>query len=257
MAEAKVQDTDLWVCISSKGATGIKELMLAECVLAQMKRNHEDASEDDILGVQFMFEMKCWIVYTASMEAKARLLSLGSISPKDKQLAITEFRAGTGFKQTRLTRLSIHGIPLHVTNKEVGEWLDQFLVRDGEVMFAKAKKRAERSTFENLLSGNRFCFASQINTSIPRYTKFTMVEPLQSKEKNPALVEANIVVFHDGQVVNCRFCFQEHEVQECPQRRPRRRLEEVVCHRCHFVGHFMRDCPMKEQARPQLTMTTG
>ena len=62
--------------------------------------------------------------------------------------------------------------------------------------FIQKKNRSER--FNKFFSGNRICSTKIFKKPIPRYTKFNMIDPLQTDQRNPKLLEIDIVVYHEG-----------------------------------------------------------
>ncbi len=76
-------------------------------------------------------------------------------------------------------RISIHGFPFHITDREVEGWVDSFAVRSTDVckhdVMTKAK---EVSCFKHLLSGHRYCYASSIFRDVPRFTTYEMPNPM-------------------------------------------------------------------------------
>ena len=59
---------------------------------------------------------------------------------------------------------------------------------------------------------------------------------------NPGLIDLKIVVYHEGQDINCSSCLaDDHQVQECPERQNKRR-DSPRCYRCNEIGHIARNC---------------
>ena len=93
----------------------------------------------------------------ANEQSKVKLLALSTLTINNKQHNLVGFNQFEVTKPT--TRISIHGIPLHVPDSEIEQWLDQYIIRDTPVQLAYVKN--PENTFRQLLSGNRFCYESK------------------------------------------------------------------------------------------------
>ena len=233
-----MKNINLWLRLDARGVGRVFEGEIAsltyETLLQEFGQNLVKPS--DILGVQFLPPQQCWIIYMANMEAKMRLVSIGTLSIKNKQVEITDF-VTVGINAPS-TRISIHGIPMHVGDEEIAQWVDQYAIRDSPVIPAEVKLKG--NNFMKLYSGNRYCCAKRIITPIPRYVKFLISDPLQFRKPNPDLLQLVITVYHDDQPVNCKKCLDlDHTFDYCPKRQISRNRQ---CHVCGEVGHLARNC---------------
>ena len=113
----------------------------------------------------------CCMVHCINLTVKGRILSLGTLEVENKQYPLYDF-CKVGLPKS--TRVSIHGIPLHVEDEEISQWLENYLVIDGKVQLGTINKKKNPSErFNKLFSGNRFCYTKEIKKPIPRYTKLT------------------------------------------------------------------------------------
>ena len=119
-------------------------------------------------------------------------------------------------------RLYIHGIPLHVDEREIEQWVDTFATRVSGVE-AVQKTTPLLGAF---LNGNRYCYISKILEPKPRYSTFDMQNPCNPTQ----LIATNITMYYEGQTVNCKLCKDEsHTIEDCPaRRRPTSNLETVL-----------------------------
>ncbi len=216
--EDHLKDTECWIQIQARGMDRLSEIELANILLDSVcdGDNTDTVTPGNILGVQFY--QGSWIIYTDSKMTKAKILSVSSIIVNGKQFEMTDFT--TARSKPSGIRVSIHGIPYNVSDAELETWVDSWAKRCSPVMRAKAKSRNAEATnrFEHLYSGNRFCYVSEVREPQPRFTTYSMPNPLKPSE----LIDTNITLYHDGQEVNCRRCrATDHTVQECPGARTR------------------------------------
>ncbi|XP_078687289.1 uncharacterized protein LOC144919654 [Branchiostoma floridae x Branchiostoma belcheri] len=79
--------------------------------------------------------------------------------------------------------------------------------------------------------GHRFCYVSKIRESFPRYTTYSIPDPMDVN----SLMDVEVTIFHDGQKVNCKSCkADDHVFSDCPHR--------VTCHNCGKKGHIRKWC---------------
>lgn len=233
-----MKDTKLWVKINATGMQRLSELDMAKTIFstAQEVLGTETFAPENILGVQYMNAYKAWIVYPKNIAAKAMILSLNSIPVNNVTYPVCDFsRVGM---RTKSLRVSIHGIPQHVDDAEIE---DEHMIRDSSVQKAKVKG-AENSPFPYLYSGNRFCYVTRVFKDIPRFTNFTMADPEDSKK----LVTTKVVIYYDGQPINCRICQDlAHQVEDCPKNTYG---TGPNCYKCGQLGHIKKDCPLTAAA---------
>ena len=124
-----MKNINLWLRLDAHGVGRVFEGEIAsltyETLLQEFGQNLVKPS--DILGVQYLPPQQCWIIYMANMEAKMRLVSIGTLSIKNKQVEITDF-VTVGINAPS-TRISIHGIPMHVGDEEIAQRVDQYACR--------------------------------------------------------------------------------------------------------------------------------
>ena len=238
-------NTRLWVRLDARGMERITELQLATIIYQTLNEEYKDnpVSPDEILGTQYLQPQRCWIIYMANEQSKVKLLALSTLTINNKQHDLVDFNQVGVTKPT--TRISIHGIPLHVPDSEIEQWLDQYIIPDTPVQLAYVKNPG--NTFKQLLSGNRFCYAKQIITPIPRFVKYMIPDPLQIDLPNPELMEINVVIYHSDQPINCKHCHNlMHTFPDCPKRKLTAKTEERErrCYRCSHTGHVAVNCPM-------------
>lgn len=229
--EAILKDYKNWIKIDAKGMKNVSELELATIVYNTAHAELESRiSPDDILCAQ-LFE-KEWIVYCSGQVAKARILSVSTVTVQGKTFQMNEF-------SQKSTRISIHGLPLHITDREVETWVDSFAVRVTNVqkhdVMTKVK---EASCFTKLWSGHRFCYASSIYKDVPRFTTYDMPDPMQPTE----LKSANVTIYFNDQTINCKYCKEPtHKIDDCPILATKK--SKVKCYACSAMGHRSQECP--------------
>jgi len=238
----KLQDTSLWLSIEAKGMPKLSEFDIVEALYDSVISELGDGSvnPEDILGAQFLAKQRTWLINFACEDAKAKAISIGRIVVNNKSYAILDFqRAGIKDKQIRI---SIHGIPHHIPDHEVAQWVDSKADRSTTVMRHQKRNRNSDSPFQHLYSGHRFCYVSKIRESFPRYTTYSIPDPIDET----SLMDVEVTIFHDGQRVNCKSCkAEDHAFSDCPHR--------VTCHNCGKKGHIRKWCRAEKSDAPTET----
>ena len=104
--------------------------------------------------------------------------------------------------------MSIHGIPMGITEEELEVWVDKWADRTTNVQRAKAKKsdNPRDKDFDHMMNGHRFCYISKIKYSekpIDRYSTYSRPDP-----ENPRnLTTIKITTYLEGHAINCRKCW--------------------------------------------------
>ena len=185
-------------------------------------------SPDDILCAQYYD--RSWIIYTTGQVAKARILSVANITVHGKTFQLSEFGKDS-------IRISIHGIPMHISDKEVQQWVDSFAIRTTEVQKHDILVKHDSKTFKTLYSGHRFCYASQITKDLPRFTSYGISNPMKPTE----LISIDVAVYFNNQTINCKHCKDiNHKSEKCPMMREKQ--NERKCFICAAPGHISSNC---------------
>lgn len=208
--EAALKNHALWVGLSCTGMPFSTELEMLNVVRGQVETitgNHLAVS--DFLSVQrIMTSEPLYIFYCKDPAVKTKLMSCVSVEVGGREYQLIDMATTSGFGN-KGSRISIHGIPFSVTDSEIESWVDEWATRSSKVMKAKAKPKQNQD--HNLLNGNRFCYASRINEHLPRYSVYSIPDPLQPT----SLVDIQITVYYDNQPINCRKCLEDHETKDC------------------------------------------
>ena len=211
--EDALKDHTLWVGLPCKGMPFMQEMDLLMIIVDQVYNSGSELMNGDILSVQrLLVGDPMYILYCKSNEVKAKVLSLVTVQVRNQEYELTNFvnnKEGFGAKSKRV---SIHGIPFSVDDVDIAAWVDTWASRSSNVIKAKAKPKDDPS--HNLLNGNRFCYISSIITDLPRYSKYNIPDPT-----NPVLqVDLQITVYYEGQPLNCKRCFGDHDTNACSTR---------------------------------------
>lgn len=200
----------------------MSECEMAEELIGLAKDEDPRVNYDHIYGAQFMRSNKFWIIYMANEETHALLLAVGEIRLGDSQrtFQITDFST-KGLSTPKPIRISIHGIPFHVSDAEITEWIKY----SADIVSPVKKHFSKSNNFGSLLTGNRFCYVSKVTSAISRYTTYSTADLVDSR----VLVDLPIMVFYEGQPVMCRYCKADHDIIECPilQRKGRKEKHSV------------------------------
>ncbi len=247
-----LKNIDLWVKINAKNMSRQTEIGIAELLLRHGRETLDEGNKimpQDILGVQLIWPD--WIVYCATAVAKAKILVLGELPVGGLSFEIEDFRSRPprSLTKTPETRISIHGIPQHVSDAEIEQFIDEHAVRSTAVQKAKVKTLGTAFQGLTLYSGNRFCYASSITDPIPRYTTLAIASPLSSTD----LVNCEVTIYHEEQPINCRRCKQmDHQAWQWDCRRQRNK-DQQLCFACKQPGHFRNACPRNQdrETRPE------
>ena len=233
-------NTQLWVTLNARGMGRVSEWELTTIVFEALldEYGEDSVKPEDLLGVQYLPPKQCWIIYLANQTSKGKLLALDNVNINGNSYELSDF-SKVGIK-TENKRISIHGVPLHVSDDEIEQWLDQYIIRDTPVKLQMVKDREKH--FKTLFNGNRFCYAKKIVTPMPRYMTLSISDPLEIAKPHPGIMDIRIVVYHEDQVINCKNCLDlSHPFQECPKWN-NRKANQRTCYRCNQYGHLARDC---------------
>ena len=139
-------------------------------------------------------------------------------------------------KKSRSIRISIHGIPQHIPDEEIHQWIKEHARNPSKIERATVNARFTRdSSFKKLFNGNRFCYAEEITDPIVRFSTYPVPNPANTEE----LIDVDLTVYHEDQIVNCKLCkMLDHTFTECP----RQGKKGPTCFRCNQQGHIQRDC---------------
>ena len=124
--------------------------------------------------------------------------------------------------QRSYIRVSIHDVPLWVSDEELEQWLDSWtLGRHGTLDWATiGRKPGQWSATSN---GYRFCYVQSISKPCPRFTTLEIPDELNSNKRS----KFPIRVFYSApepqvQPINCAYCKEvDHTIEYCDARHPR------------------------------------
>ena len=232
------QNPALWVKLSGRLIPrAVRPMDIADMLYDMLYTNSRpELRPGDIFSIQYWGMIDSWILYCRDIESKVRIITKKTLRIDAIDHDITDFLK-TNLKHPNGMRVSIHGLPLSVSEAELEAWVDSWAVRMGPVERAKEKasKAPRGCTLEPVYNGNRFCYISSFTSCIPRYSVYNMTNPLNISE----FIDVDITVYVDSteQTINCGRCKDHsHQYKDCPKGKP-------ACHVCGEVGHLMSDCP--------------
>lgn len=211
-------NVNLWLCIDLEGVK-IKSDELTEKLYDHS--DELDAEKRDIAGAQIMWidgKSKAFI-YCANKTVQAILLGAGPININGKLLTPTRLHKSTYEKPERI---SIHGIPLHISNAEVSQWVEEYVEITQPVKYHIINKG--RITVN---TGNRFTYGHvKPGYVFPRYNILKTTSPFDPED----LIDFQVTVYISSQPVNCSICRSlGHTSKDCPSRRsPVHRIVETI-----------------------------
>lgn len=166
-----------------------------------------DSSRNDIAGIQITWENnKCLaIVYCATIQAKAIILAASQIILDGVLLSFKEFTENFYIKPERI---SIHGIPLHISNDEIEGWIAEKID-----LTCKVNYHVKKVDGFSLLTGNRYAYGYVKRDCVfPRHHKLPMSSPFDENK----LIDFNVTVYITSQPINCAKCYSlAHNTNEC------------------------------------------
>jgi hypothetical protein len=233
-----LSNVSLWVRLDSHRSTRANECEVATALLNATNITSKRIEPKDILGVQYMASKQpYWIINLSSIRVKGLVLAADSVDIKGKSLKLSDFsRTKT---QRSNTRLSIHGIPQHVSDADIKSWVSSFATLDSPIYRHKSKDKGSLNQFHHLHTGHRFCYVSEITESKPRYSKMNISNPLDPI----SLDEIEVTLYYNGQPDNfCKYCHSgDHQLTECPLKPTQK------CYHCGQTGHVKYNCPHKDR----------
>jgi hypothetical protein len=231
-------NVSLWVRLDTHRSTWASECEVATALLNTANTTTELIEPKDILGVQYMASKQpYWIINLVSKRVKGLVLAADSVDIKGKSFKLSDFsRTKT---QRSNTRLSIHGIPQHVSDADIESWVSSFAKRNSPIFRHKSKDKGPNNQFHHLHTGHRFCYVSEITESKPRFSKMNISNPLDPT----SLDEIEVTLYYNGQSDNfCKYCHSsDHQIAECPLK-PKQK-----CYLCGDTGHVKYNCPHKDK----------
>ena len=236
-------DVSLWVRLDFHRSTRANECEIASAIVSAVNTNSVDIDHiepKDILGVQYMStKQPYWIINLASTQVKGRVLAADAVTIKGKTFKLSDFSNNNPQRKRANTRLSIHGIPQHVTDDDIESWVKSFAKLDSRIFRHKSKDKGLNNQFHHLHTGHRFCYVSEITEHKPRYSTINIPCPL-----NPtSLIEVEVTLFYTGQSdIFCKYCHNcDHQIADCPTKPIKK------CYHCGQTGHVKFTCPHKDK----------
>lgn len=93
---AAIRNADLWIRVDARGMSKVSEIEMAKAVYLQtnenLGENEGDLKQDNILGVQSIPTKQAWLVYMATKETKAKVLSIATLTVAGRQFALASFK---------------------------------------------------------------------------------------------------------------------------------------------------------------------
>ena len=210
----ELKDPALWVAIKARGMPYTTEYNLIHTMISQLNQEQENKiSATDILSIQkVMTNDPIWLIYCSNNTVKENILKHSKIDMENRQYELTDMQKHNvrSFNSSSSLRISIHGIPFSVSDTELETWVDSWATRTSRVMKAKAKTGNDNPN--HLLNGNRFCYATSIQKSLPRFS----VYPIPDFQDPTQLADIQITVYYEGQTINCKKCLDlDHQIKDC------------------------------------------
>lgn len=187
----------------------IKEIDLAQFLYNEVAELN--CENNDICGVQVLWRkgLSWAIIFCLNERVRAIVLAANQFTLEGNLVSVMPYTPDA-YKQAE--RISIHGIPFHVSNNEVSQWVEKFVRITSPVQYAIKQRNGVR-----INTGNRFCYGTVKDDCIfPRYHEITIESPFNST----ALIDIDVTVYIDSQVVNCARCKElSHVSRDCPLNR--------------------------------------
>ncbi|CAH1802436.1 unnamed protein product, partial [Owenia fusiformis] len=200
-------NVNLWLKMDF-GRRKVKELEIARLRYDEMG----EITNDPIAGVQLIWGgSNIAIIYCRDLEAKAQIVSIGQINCNGQLVQIMNY---TEESLKPPERVSIHGIPLHISNIEKQDWISERVTITTPVQYAMKESNGIR-----INSGNRFCYG-HVKTGVifPRYNNYTTSNPFDTQ----SLIDYEVTIYINSQPINCARCKDlSHMSRECPKNKPR------------------------------------
>ncbi|CAH1779701.1 unnamed protein product [Owenia fusiformis] len=222
MTENQYANTDLWIKINLNRMY-IKEIEIAKLLYDELGKT------EGILGVQKIQanSRSIAIVYCADEAMKQEVLAVSQITYQGETLRLASY---TPELLRPSERVSIHGIPLHVSNRDVEDWISERVDITSPIQYAFKEENQIR-----INSGNRFVYGRvKQDVVFPRYNSMLIEDPGTPSK----LIEIDTTIYINSQPINCYRCKEiSHLGRDCPTRKT------VTCRQCFQPGHFAKFCP--------------